>query len=118
LIVFYYSQITPQAIEVKVDTSVFNDTVISKVLYWLSDDYLIEWQREDNNAVIRLESKSGEIDEQTYRKLKHRLNQDFIDFKTRDIVHQETKTIWELLLVKAFANNDDFDEEDLISTPE
>jgi len=38
------------------------------------------------------------------------IKKDLIDFKTRDIVAKETANIRTLLIAKAFANNDEFDE--------
>lgn len=98
------------SILISVDLEVFNDRVITKVLYWLSDTYIV-YQKVDNHVNnICLEKKDGIINEEEFLSLKIRINQDMIDYKTRDIVNQETKVIRELLLVKAFSVTDEFDE--------
>lgn len=107
------SRINPNSISLTIDLNVFNDQVVSKMLYWVSDSFFVFWSNECGLAKIQLEKKKGIITNEEFKLLKLRLNQDLIDFKTRDIVNQETKTIRELLLVKAFATTDEFDEESL-----
>jgi hypothetical protein len=53
---------------------------------------------------VTIGPKSNQFDENSLQKLKEKISQDLIDFKLRDIVFQETQTIRELLLAKAFAN--------------
>lgn len=107
------NRINSNSIFFKIDLNVFNDQVVSKMLYWLSGSFFVFWSNESGIAKIQLEKKDSVITNEEFKLLKTRLNQDLIDFKTRDIVNQETKTIRELLLVKAFATTDEFDEENL-----
>ena len=51
----------------------------------------------------------------TYEYVTHKFNQDLIDYKNRDLVINETKDIRNILYVKAFANNDDFEDFNLVS---
>ena len=44
-----------------------------------------------------------------------KFNQDLIDYKNRDLIMHETKDIRNILYVKAFANNDDFEDFNLVS---
>jgi len=62
-----------------------------------------------------LEKKDEFISEDEFRILKENINQRFIDFKNRDIIIQETKNIRDILYIKAFANNDDYEDFNLIS---
>jgi hypothetical protein len=39
-----------------------------------------------------------------------KIKRDLVDFKTRDIISAETRNIREILIAKAFANDDSFDE--------
>jgi His-Xaa-Ser system protein HxsD len=110
-----YKQISSISIEFTVDTRIFNDNVISKTLYWLGGDFNIYQEYSCNLLSIKLEKKEGYIDEGSFLFLRSKINQDLIDFKTRDIVNQETKNIRQILLIKAFANNDDFDDYNLIA---
>jgi His-Xaa-Ser system protein HxsD len=108
-----FDQLSPSVITFSVDLDIFNDRIVTKVMYWLSDSFFIFMEKKQKVLQIQLEKKVGVIDEKEFCKLKIKINQDFIDFKTRDIVNQETKSIRELLLVKAFSVTDDFDERNL-----
>jgi His-Xaa-Ser system protein HxsD len=44
------------------------------------------------------------------KKILPKIENDLLDFKTREIVSLETKNIRELLIAKAFAFEDEFDE--------
>jgi His-Xaa-Ser system protein HxsD len=99
--------------EFRVDLNVFNEIVVTKVLYWLSEEFIIYQQKENNILVIEIKSKATTSINSDQLLLK--LNQMLIDFKTRDIINQETKNIREILLIKAFANNDEFEDYNLIS---
>lgn len=98
-----------------IDTKIFNECVISKTLYWLSGDFIVYLEGSGNKLKVKLEKKEGDINNEELILLKTRINQDLIDFKVRDIVNHETKNIREILLVKAFANNDDFEDYNLIA---
>lgn len=98
-------------IEVLVDTSIYDDWVIEKVLYWWTTDYVITRNRESNPTfqTISFVLKRGHkaID---FQKLKEKMSDDFIDYKNRQTIRLETSNIRDLLFAKAFANNDDFIE--------
>lgn len=98
-------------IELLIDTSIYDNWVIDKVLYWLSADYLILRRNDDesNVQIVTLSLKEGRsgIDILT---LKERLSNDFIDYKNRQTIAKETANIRDLLFAKAFANSDDFVE--------
>lgn len=98
------------------DISVFSQKVITKAVYWLANTYLVYWKPvEGSLQPILLEKKQGNIADEELHELKSTINQQLIDFKTRDIVEQETRNIRDILYVKAFANGDDFEDFNLIS---
>lgn len=98
-----------------VDLSFFNERILSKVTYSLSGDYLIYQQNiENNKQSIIFEKKRGLFLDKDYHALKEQINQLLIDYKNRDIISQETKNIRDILYVKAFANNDDFEDFNLM----
>lgn len=112
-----FDQIAEDKIQIKIDTAIFNDTVITKTLYWLQCDYLVFWNTlKDNIQNIILEKKDGTISEEEFMKLKSRLNQNLIDFKIRDVVNKETKNIRDILYIKAFANGEDFEDYNLMDS--
>jgi His-Xaa-Ser system protein HxsD len=104
-------QLQDDSIEVLVDTSIYNDWVIEKVLYWLSSDYLIFRKNNEmlHTQTVTLSLKKGHR-AVAYAALKEKLSNDFIDFKNRQTIARETANIRDLLFAKAFANNDDFVE--------
>ena len=113
---FFFELVTENQIRVSVDLTIYNEKVLSKVLYWLTDEYLIYWQRiSDTKQDIVLEKKNSIITDQDFKFLKEKINQDFIDYKNRDIIIEETKNIRDIIYVKAFANNDEFEDFNLMN---
>lgn len=113
---FLCELIAENKILLSVDLTIFNERIISKVLYWLTDQYLIYWQsKSDTKQEIVLEKKDSFMTDQDFKLLKERINQDFIDYKNRDIIIEETKNIRDILYVKAFANNDEFEDFNLMN---
>ena len=93
-------------IEFKVDSSVYSDEVISKVLYWLSSRYIIERESISSKITrITLTSKDKHsFDEQETNKIESDISQLFVDFKVREMIRKETDGIRNILYLKAFAN--------------
>jgi His-Xaa-Ser system protein HxsD len=84
-------------------------------MYWIQCECFVFWGTlNDNIQNIILEKKNGSISEEEFLKLKNQLNQNLIDFKTRDVVNRETKNIRDILYIKAFANGEDFEDYNLI----
>lgn len=106
-----FRQLQNGDIELLIDTSIYDNWVIDKVLYWLSADYLILRRNDDesNVQVVTLSLKEGRSGIDTLS-LKERLSNDFIDYKNRQTIAKETANIRDLLFAKAFANSDDFVE--------
>jgi len=106
-----FVQISDKQCELFIDISIFNEQVISKMTYWFSNDYCIYWKdKSSNEQTLLFEKKNGIISNQEYESVKGKVNQLLIDFKNRDIVNQETKNIRDILYVKAFANNDEYED--------
>ena len=81
-----------------INASIFNERVLTKALY-----------------EITLELKPSANKIYTFEYVTHKFNQDLIDYKNRDLITNETKDIRNILYVKAFANNDDFEDFNLAS---
>lgn len=110
-----FDRITENKIQLTIDVTVFNNTVITKTLYWIQSDYFVFWNSlSDNIENITLEKKGGLISDVEFQKLRNHLNQNLIDFKTRDVINQETKNIRDILYIKAFANGEDFEDYNLM----
>lgn len=96
---------------IEIDRRIYNDSVISKAIYWLSGDYVIVRSLlNDFTESISITSKSGSISEQ---ELEVKLLQTLNDFKLRQIVADETRDIKTILYAKAFAEDEDLSEEDI-----
>lgn len=94
--------------KIKVDTRIYSDSVISKVIYWLSSKYIIKRESCKDHEVVDISiSLEEETDFETeFFKL---LN----DYKLREIVSLETREIKTILYAKAFADDEDFDEDNI-----
>jgi His-Xaa-Ser system protein HxsD len=96
----------------KVDRRIYSDNVISKAVYWLSKDYtIVRNQLNDDFESVSAISKDGKIfDEISWNaRLADALN----DFKLREVVANETRDIKTILYAKAFADDEDFSDEDI-----
>jgi len=96
---------------IEIDRRIYNDSVISKAIYWLSGDYVIVRSLlNDITESISITTKTGSISEQD---LEVKLLQTLNDFKLRQIVADETRDIKTILYAKAFAEDEDLSEEDI-----
>lgn len=93
--------------KLQIDRKIYSDSCISKVVYWLSDQYTIVRRLEGDNEVITIEDVG---DEDSLRKVFFKkLN----DYKLRGIIESETKDIRTILYAKAFGDFDDITEEEI-----
>ncbi|MBR3980200.1 MAG: His-Xaa-Ser system protein HxsD [Bacteroidales bacterium] len=97
-----------QSFSIEVNRNVYDDVVISQVVYWHSDDFVITRNVNDNTETITLHPRDIHITNEEKERVLQQFQQDLNDFKLRQIVAQETKDIRTILYIKAFANNDDF----------
>lgn len=96
--------------QIEIDHKIYSDSLISKVVYWLSDNYVIERKANGTTEILTITSTNGsDIDEKSlHDKIFRMLN----DQKLRNIIENETKDIRTILYAKAFADFDDLTEED------
>ena len=96
-----------------VDTTIYDEAIIDKVLYWYVDKFLIKRQNETDRSIQTIIlSASSPISQQEFADLSKKLSTDFIDYKNRFIIAKETRDLRNILYAKAFANSDDFMEFD------
>ena len=96
---------------ITIDRRVYNDSIISKAIYWLSGDYIIVRSLlDDNTESLSISANNANIAEDT---VKTKLMQILNDFKLRQIVSNETRDIKTILYAKAFAEDEDLSEEDI-----
>lgn len=95
---------------IKIDRNIFSDACISKCIYSLSDVYTCNRFVSDNIERIEINPIVGTIaDSEIEKDFLQKLN----DFKLREIIVAETKDIRTILYAKAFADCEDFNEEDV-----
>ncbi|WP_459190015.1 His-Xaa-Ser system protein HxsD [Parabacteroides sp. APC149_11_2_Y6] len=94
-----------------IDTSIFSESVITKALYWYVESFIIYWNKKSDSVYeVTLELKPNTNGSYTFEYVTCKFNQDLIDYKNRDLIIHETKDIRNILYIKAFANNDDFED--------
>lgn len=100
-----------------IEKEIYNEDVLHKCFYWYGNNFNIE--------ISSFSEKLFSVRLQPLNKLENlqntiiKVNRDLIDFKLRDIVTKETKTIRELIIAKAFAYYESEDDNPLteISDP-
>lgn len=100
---------TPDGVRLKLDSELYSEAVVFKCFYWYGKDFEVDIQRvrDSGSLVVSLVARSPLSTEQL-GSLQARVRRDLIDFKTRDIVVQETRVIRDLLVAKAFAGAEEF----------
>ena len=91
-----------------IDRAIFSDETISKSVYWETNQYSVTRQLNGNAESISFEPKPNCQEDENA--LKERFLIRLNDFKVQQIVDNETKDLRTILYIKAFANNDDFEE--------
>jgi His-Xaa-Ser system protein HxsD len=101
------SKIDEKTIELRFDPNLYSSEVLHKCFYWYAEQYSVTIQKDNQLFIVKIVSKINDPD---FDLLIIKLKTDLIDFKTREIISLETKNIRDLLIAKAFANSDEFDE--------
>jgi len=99
-----------QTFSITVDRQIYDDTVISNAVYWHTENFLIERKITGNFETITFKAKKKELSDIETEDVLQKINKDLNDYKLRQIISQETKDIRTVLYIKAFANNNDFEE--------
>ena len=87
-----------------IEKSLYNEDVLHKCFYWYSSNFNIDISvHSEQLFLVKLQSNYETAD---WENILQRIKRDLIDFKLRDIVTKETKTIRELIVAKAFAYYD------------
>lgn len=94
--------------KIKVDKNIYSDSVISKAVYWLSSKCLIKREYGQGDEFVEFcipEKDETDVETEFYKLLN--------DYKLREIISLETKEIKTILYAKAFADDEDFDENNI-----
>ncbi len=90
-----------------IDKNIYNIAVLHKCFYWYTNKFEIDIEEQGTYYTVSLSKIPDLTDIQA---LISDIRKNLIDFKTRDLVAKETADIKALLIAKAFANEEDFDE--------
>ena len=90
-----------------IDRAIFSDEVISKAVYWETNQYIVSRQLNGTTETLAFDPKPQCTENEAA--LKDRFFTRLNDFKVQQVVDNETKDLRTILYVKAFANNDDFE---------
>lgn len=99
-------------IKLAIDGELYSSAVIYKCFYWFGDKYVVDilFDKETVSFEVTIRPKDGKFGPEDVERLTEKVKCDLIDFKTREIIIQETRNIREILVAKAFAHGDEFDE--------
>ncbi len=100
--------------EVKIDLSLFSLSVIYKTFNWFTDRFTVYFINNDDNTLDTILEKNDSTIPISEDELKSKISQYLIDYQTREIIHDETKNLKELIMVKAFSSLPDFKEDKLL----
>ena len=92
---------------IHIDRNIYNDSCISKVVYWLTGKYTIDRHLDGENEVITIDDVDNE------ERLKKMFFEQLNNYKLRGIIDAETKDIKTILYAKAFGDFDDITEEEI-----
>lgn len=96
---------------IEVDTSIYSEAVICKVLYWYTSNFVICRSMGTVENTQRIEFMPKDATRKCdWNHIVSDLSDKFIDYKNRQIILEETRNLRELYFAKAFANNDNFVE--------
>jgi His-Xaa-Ser system protein HxsD len=93
--------------KIYLDKSVYSLNTIFKCFYWYKSNYEIDIDAKGEYHEVHISTLQNEL---ALDELIPKIKADLIDFKTREIIHNETKNIRELLVAKAFAQGEEYDQ--------
>jgi len=95
------------SLQITIDAKLYSLDVIHKCFYWYGSKISVDIKSEQDLYIITI------TDEKTISDIESiisKIKSDLIDFRTREIIFNETKNIREILIAKAFAHGEEFDE--------
>ena len=88
-------ELNPQGeVVLDVDRSIYDESVIDKVLYWWGGDYVITRRNIPGTTIQTIVfSAPNPITQETFDKMRQKLSADFVDYKNRAIIASETRDL-------------------------
>ena len=88
---------------ISINKDLYSEDVLFKCFYWYGKDFSTDISLQENSYTVKLQPKDKVLSEDEWTSVVTKVKRDLVDFKLRDIVTKETKTIRELIVAKAFA---------------
>jgi His-Xaa-Ser system protein HxsD len=88
----------------------YSKETIFKTVYWYGSKFACSVGVREDVYCIDVKCNDEPFDEGSADFFVRKFNCDLIDFETREIIRKETKNIRDMLVAKAFANHDDFED--------
>ena len=102
---------TEQGLELVLESARYSGSMLHKCFYWYTRDYQVLIEPTDGGCTrVRLQPKEGAAFPAA---ILDQVHNDLLDFQLREMIAEETRTVRELLIAKAFAH---YDTEQPLST--
>lgn len=88
-----------RGVTVEADSREFCLAVIDRILYWLSPTYKISYTSNETSTIFEFVPYNENDNIESHQSI---IQNTFHDFKLRHTINEETKTIRELIIAKAF----------------
>lgn len=87
-------ELNPQGdVVLNVDKSIYDESVIDKVLYWWAGDYVITRRNTPGTSVQTIiVSASNPITQEAFDRIRKKLSADFVDYKNRALIASKPET--------------------------
>lgn len=99
-------KIESNSYKIYLEKDLYSINTIYKCFYWYKAKLDIDISIKERFYMVEILDPNHELN---FEELIPKIRKDLIDFKTREIIYNETKTIRELLIAKAFAHGDEYD---------
>ena len=94
---------------IEIDSTLYTDSVVHKCFYWYGEKFSVDMERtEDGKRVlVVLGTPEGTSPVDDWHTVVDKIKRDLMDYATREIINDETRTIRELIIAKAFSSFDE-----------
>ena len=101
---------------VLVDKCIYSESCLLKCFYWYGNEFSIEISDIDESTREVKVFPRHQLADTDLKQLRERIRNDLVDYRLQEIVNEETKNIRDLIVARAFASSDVY-EDDPSSAP-
>lgn len=96
-------QLTCDILTITVDAKLYSEEVLFKCFYWYGNTFEVDINKVDERFFQITLKYTAPGQTTDWSNIVSRIKRDLIDFRLRQIVAEETRTVRELIIAKAFA---------------